>query len=200
MRRALLFLVALLGASTAQAGIHTWRVNEVFSNADGTIQYIELLEIQPAGTGSEVGIDDSNVTSNTESHSWMNAGVTAPTGQKHLLIATAGFAALPGAPAPDVTLPGGVVPFFSAASDVITIVPDSCTVTAAPTDGINAYDCNTQGSVINTPTNLSGATGTVDASGPQPVPTMSLVWAGTLTLVLMSAAAWLHSQRRRLRA
>ena len=36
------FLV-LLSASTHGAA-HSWRINEIFSNADGTIQFIELQE------------------------------------------------------------------------------------------------------------------------------------------------------------
>lgn len=35
--------IAVLGASTAaNASFHAWRIREVFSNADGTIQYVEL--------------------------------------------------------------------------------------------------------------------------------------------------------------
>ena len=32
------------GAGPLLAGAHTWNVNEVFSNADGTVQFIELVE------------------------------------------------------------------------------------------------------------------------------------------------------------
>jgi hypothetical protein len=32
----------LLGSAPAFSGVHLWRVKEIFSNADGTIQFIEL--------------------------------------------------------------------------------------------------------------------------------------------------------------
>ena len=52
-------------AGPALAGIHTWDVNEVFSNADGTIQFVELWESQ--GFTSEVGVGDGPISSDTQS-------------------------------------------------------------------------------------------------------------------------------------
>ncbi|MFP6607219.1 MAG: hypothetical protein VCC19_11635, partial [Myxococcota bacterium] len=47
-------LWATCHAGPALAGIHTWDVNEVFSNADGTIQFVELWEA--AGGAGEVNV------------------------------------------------------------------------------------------------------------------------------------------------
>jgi hypothetical protein len=41
---ALLAILTLLAAQAALAGIHTWDVREVFSNADGSIQFVEFWE------------------------------------------------------------------------------------------------------------------------------------------------------------
>ncbi len=40
--------IGLLGlaCSPAMAGSHSWRINEVFSNADGTIQFIAVERVR----------------------------------------------------------------------------------------------------------------------------------------------------------
>ena len=92
--------VALVGlahfSNSAEAGSHSWRVSEVFSNADGTIQFIELKEC--CGLAGENGIHTHPVRSLTNEFPFpapLNQGSTA---NKHLLLGTAAFAALPGAP------------------------------------------------------------------------------------------------------
>ena len=51
----------------ALAGQHTWDVNEVFSNADGTIQFVELWEAN-GGTGEvNVGLNPLSAKSPTKS-------------------------------------------------------------------------------------------------------------------------------------
>ena len=75
--RALGALAALLLLPlSAFAGAHTWDVNEVFSNADGTIQFIELREAN--GTAGETGVGNGTVTSSTRSHSIANGPVAPP--------------------------------------------------------------------------------------------------------------------------
>jgi len=56
-------LVVATFASQAFAGGHTWRVKEIFSNADGTIQYIETWEAN--GTKGETGTANHDITSGT---------------------------------------------------------------------------------------------------------------------------------------
>jgi hypothetical protein len=61
-------LAVLLAAegSPAMAGGHTWQVSELFSNADGTIQFVELKE--PAGATGETAVSNYFVTSNARSY------------------------------------------------------------------------------------------------------------------------------------
>lgn len=164
MKRA--FLIAALsgcGAALALAGAHTWDVNEVFSNADGTIQFVELREAN--GTPGEVGTGNKLVSSDGLAHSFTIASnVTAPTSNRHLLFATQAFANLPGAPTPDQIIPAGVVPFFNVAGDTVRYGAfDAFTFGAVPTDGLNSMN---DGGVValNSPTNYAGQTGSVDAS------------------------------------
>jgi hypothetical protein len=157
-----------LQVGAAQAGIHTWDVNEVFSNADGTIQFVELWEAN--GTPGETGVGNGTITSNTQSHSFGNGAVTAPTTNKHYLIATPDFAALPGAPTPDEILPVGKVPFFNKAGDTVAFGGfDSFAFGAVPTNGTDSLHKLT-GVGVNTPTNYAGVSGTVNAAGPPSVP------------------------------
>jgi hypothetical protein len=167
-RNALLLLPAVgllsLTAWSAPRGSHTWDFTEVFSNADGTIQFIELQEC--CGGAGETGLPGHTLSSNSQS--WVIPGgpLTPPTSNKHYLIATAAFAALPGAPTPDAIIPAGQVPFFNHMGDSLTYAPwDTWNFGAIPNDGINSLKRN--GTVsINDPTNYAGATGTVNGAPP----------------------------------
>lgn len=158
----LAMVIALAAALPAYGGGHTWRVSEVFSNADGTIQYVEVGEA--FGGAVEVNVAGHAVTSNTNSFT-IPANVAAPTTLRKILIATPAFAALPGAPTPDYILPPGSVPFFATGGDSVRYVPyDTYTFGAGivPTDGVQSL--NRDGSVgCNTPENYAGVVGFVNA-------------------------------------
>lgn len=177
-------------AGVGNAGIHTWDVNEVFSNADGTVQFVELWEAN--GTPGETGVGNGTITSDTQSHSFGNGPVTGPTTNKYYLIATQAFADLPGAPTPDEIIPSGSIPFFSTAGDTVAFGGfDSWLFGVVPTNGTDSLDRST-GVGANSPTNYNGDTGSVDASPPPPaaVPMSSipiifvvLLMLGSLTLL-----------------
>ena len=188
--------VSLLCASVASAGIHTWRVREVFSNASGTIQYVELIESQTAGVGAETGAANSNITSSTKSTSWTGKTVTTPTGQKSFLIASQSFADLPGAPAPDAIIPAGSMPFFNPAGDTITFAGgvDLWTFGAVPTNGVSSLDKST-GVGTNTPKNRLGASGTVNAAAASAVPSVSSWMAAGLVSALCAMGAFVLRRR-----
>jgi hypothetical protein len=152
---------------TARAGAHTWQVWEVFTNADGTIQFLELRET--GGGAFETGITGHIVSASPSGGNYTIAGtIASPTGNRSYLIATAGFAALPGAPTPDEIMPDR---FFDG-SDTSTSYTPYNTATwalgALPQDGIHSLTRTAAGSVlvsaVNSPTNYAGGTGTVDAS------------------------------------
>jgi len=170
MKRALLFVAAALtllsgfSQPVVLAGAHTWVVNELFSNADGTIQFIELRENN--GGAFETGVGGHPVTSNGNSTTITN-NVASPTGFRSILFGTAAFAALPGAPTPDYIINSG---FFSVNGDTISYVPYSTLTFGAgvlPTDGVRSLNRNlTTGT--NSPTNYAGQTGTVNAAPAPP--------------------------------
>jgi hypothetical protein len=160
-----------LGPRPAIAGIHTWDVSELFSNADGTIQFVELVE---AGGGDfETGVSGGTIHSNLHDFTWSSSPVTN-TANKKYLVATPAFAALTGAPTPDAIIsPASNIPFFSPDGFVTFVVYDTCTfgsgslppVPPVPTNGVGSLNCVTDTIALNnSPTNYAGATGSVKAA------------------------------------
>jgi hypothetical protein len=196
--RALLTIGAasILVPITAAAGIHTWDVREVFSNADGTIQYVELWEAD--GGSTEVGVGNGSLSSNTQSFAIANGSVAPPTTHKSYLLATAAFAALPGAPTPDKIIPALSVPFFNTSGDTVAFVGiDSWTFGAVPTNGISSLD-RQSGVGTNTPKNYAGVEGQVDASGGggPDVPLLPLPIFGFALLLVMGVGVGFLITRR----
>jgi hypothetical protein len=183
-------------AQTALAGQHTWDVNEVFSNYDGTIQFVELREAN--GTPGETGINGVTVSSTSESFLIGGSALTPPTTNKTFLIATPAFAALPGAPTPDRILPASNIPFFSISGDTVNFGPyDSWNFGAVPINGTSSMN-RIGGVALNSPTNYAGTTGSVVAGGPPPaVPALNGLGLGLAAALLLLGGAAVAIRSRR---
>lgn len=145
------------------AAFHEWDINEIFSCADGSVQFIELVTTFDgqeflAGhtlTASNLGSTMTNIITFPS-----NSGV--PTGGHSLLIATPGFASLAGGVTPDFTLPttnflftGGGTLNFAGGFDIFNYGAGEL-----PLDGVNSLNRNkTTGT--NSPKNFVGQTGSV---------------------------------------
>lgn len=172
--------VWLCSAASVYAGSHTWRINELFSDATGVIQYIELHEC--CGSPDEILVQNLTVTSDVTGNEFVFPEfLTGDTSNAYLLLATQGFAELENAPAPDYIIADN---FFALDGDVIRYAPAGNFHTVSfdgddlPTDGFNAmhitcYVFNTLESGVNTATNFSGTTGTINLN-PSAVPAISL--------------------------
>lgn len=155
----------------AAAASHLWRIHEVFSNPDGTIQYIVLHEC--CGAAQEIFLQNLEVTTKVAGKVFrFPRNIAAPSSRKYLLLATQGFAELPGAPAPDFIIPDGL---FAVGGDTIWYSEarnyDRFRFVAGdlPLDGRRAirvvdYVSDRFVAVENAPINYQGITGTVDAS------------------------------------
>ncbi|MCI0408717.1 MAG: hypothetical protein L0191_09170, partial [Acidobacteria bacterium] len=173
---ALFSLLALLLSSVpAFSGVHLWRVKEIFSNADGSIQFIELAVC--CGSEEEFFVGGHSVSSGSSNFTFPGNLSGTTTLDKHILLATSGFAALPGAPTPDHIIPAN---FFSTTEDIISFsVYDTLVFSAGqlPTNGTSSLNKDPDDEsdatfpASNSPTNFAGATGSVNASsGPPGVP------------------------------
>lgn len=187
----MLFLV-LLTASPARAGHHLWDVFEVFSNADGTIQFIELWE--STGDDAENGIGPFSVTTNSKVFNFVTNLPAGPTGNKFVLLATAGFAALPNAVTPDYIIPDS---FFDVNGDTINYAGvDALTFGSGvlPTNGTLSLNSDLS-TGLNTPTNFAGQEGSINLFV-EVIPSVSKFGIIVLAIFIVGAGAVV---RRRMR-
>jgi serralysin len=160
--------LSLATASLAQAAFHLFQISEVYSNASGSVQFIELFTDQ----SSQEFVNFTSISSSTNTYNFPTQ-LPADSANHHFLIATPGYAALSGVPAPDYVLPTNN--FFSTSADTIsfngaTFPTFSFSSGQLPTDGVNALARAYLGafttppapsSAVNSPTNFAGQTGTV---------------------------------------
>ena len=178
MKRALLglavFALAALVAP-AQAFFHLFRIDQIYTNADGTVQYVVMREITGSNNenmwagnffqtmGGPAGTQSIQFPSNLPSD----------TASKKVLIATPGFASL-NLVAPDYMIPAGFIP-LNGGSLSYASGTDSIPLPVMPTDGATAID-RFGTHVPATPTNFAGDTTTLTAAAPA-VNYQGLWWA-----------------------
>jgi hypothetical protein len=190
--------LGLLTATPAHAKNHLWRFTEVFSNASGSIQFIEMQEC--CGADEETEMAATSITSNTGTYNFAN-NLSGPTGHRWLLVATQGFAHLPGAPVPDYIMPDR---FFNPASDtlryrgVTDMIQFAPGAGALPTDGIDSIQRDLQTGTttvgVNNPINFAGQVGSVNAAAAVPAAAPLVLTAMAFALV---GFAVIHLRRRR---
>lgn len=97
-------------AAPAQATFHLWEVTEIFSNDDGTVQFVEFFSEDP-GQEFLAGHTLETVQQNVMRKQFtFPASIPVPQGEstavRHFLVATPGFVAVAGI-APDFEIPAG---------------------------------------------------------------------------------------------
>lgn len=189
------FFLFAVSAGGAHAKAHLWRISEIFSNADGTIQFIELNEC--CGSAGEILLTNASLTSNANTYQFPNNLDFFPgTAFGWLLIATADFAALPNAPTPDYIIPDN---FFDPSGDTVTYVggADAAVLApgALPTDGLHSFVRDIETGVltieVNSPRNYPGDSGSVVP--PAPVAT-GAPWLLVGLMMVAGSAALLRSR------
>lgn len=192
-------LVASSSGASAFSASHLWVVNEVFSNADGTIQFIELWEC--CGSSAEVLLAGNKLTSDVNGSVFViPSNLAGSTANRHLLFATQSFARLPGAPTPDYIIQER---FFAVEGDKIWYGPvqnyDSFTFGPGdlPTDGrlsihVTDFGSDTFTTEVNSPTNFAGQTGSVSVEAIPAASTWGLI---VLTLLLVTGATIRNTPR-----
>lgn len=170
MKRSLVLLLAsalAICTAPAHAMFHLFRIDQVYSNADGSVQYVVMREV----TGSNFEnfwagnrLETTSLAGMKQQFQFPTNLPSSATASRSVLIATSGFAAL-GVLAPDYTVPNGFIPAGGGTLDYASGT-DEITLPALPTDGATAIDRNGT-SVPATPKNFAGNTTTL--TGPPPV-------------------------------
>ena len=189
-------LLALSWSSPALGSFHLFRIQEIYSSADGSVQFIELRE----SSGSDFENFWAGVTLTSTQGSTTRA-LTFPgnlpstqTASRSVLIATPAFAALAGV-APDFVVPA---PFLFPGGGTLNYGGvDSVTYPPMPSDGVSSVDRNGV-AATNTPTNFAGQTGALVGTSPPPpfpppappaeIPTLENASLAAIALLLAAVA------------
>jgi hypothetical protein len=160
-------------AFAASASFHTFQVEQIFSNADGTIQYIVLHEFQGMNGENMLSGHTISATQGAVNNTYTfimdlpggecdGYGCSlAPTANRRALIATQGFAALK-LVTPDYVVPNGFLPLGKATINYAGY--DFVTYSGLPADGVSAMT-RTGAIVPNVATNFAGQSASVNSPG-----------------------------------
>ena len=152
-------LAAMLAVDAAQASFHTFVIETIYSNADGTVQFVVLRETQ--GSPGENLWSGHMLTSthggNTITFPFPSDLPSNRTGGKAVLVATQGFAAL-ALITPDYVVQNGFLATYGGTLNYAGV--DQLTYGPLPTDGASAIS-RTGASVPNIATNFAGATAVI---------------------------------------
>ena len=170
--RVLVCIMAAALAIPAWASFHTFGIVQLYSNYDGTLQFIELKEM--GGFGGQQFLTGHTIVSTlggtTHTLAFPKNLPSGDTGNRSFLVATQAFATLANI-TPDYTIPagflftsGGTVNYGEGADNWINVSP-------LPFDGVNGL--NRDGTIgPNQAQNFAGATASVTAPPP---PTVTVV-------------------------
>jgi hypothetical protein len=196
-------LAGLALAGPAGAAFHFFRIHEIYSSADGMVQFVELRESAGADFESFWAGQTLTSTQGTTTRILTFPGnlPSTQTASRSVLIATPAFAALAGV-TPDFVVPA---PFLFPGGGTLDYAQGTDTVVypALPTDGVSSVDRNGV-SATNTPTNFAGQTGSLGPAPPPPPPAAAEPSAipvlGLPALALLAAlivlGAWRHKGAR----
>jgi len=147
----------LMASSLSYAAFHLFVIEQIYSNADGTVQFIVLA--CPGGSNGENLWTGQTISSTGQIYPFpQDLGFL--TGGKRVLVATQGFADL-GIVTPDYVVPNG---FLATGGGILNYAGvDQVAYSALPKDGVSAIQRN--GAVIpNVATNFAGKSGSVGAA------------------------------------
>ena len=145
-----------MAAIPASATFHLYRIDQVFSNADGTVQYV-VMHTTSNGESFWSGqvLTTTSAAGVAKQFSFPSNLPSSSTANRSVLIATAGFAALD-LVAPDYTIPGRFIPTDGGTLNFAGV--DQIALPAMPGDGATAI--NRSGAAVPaTPRNFAGVQG-----------------------------------------
>jgi serralysin len=183
---ALLFALIVSMPSPARAGHHLWRLTQAFSNASGSVQFLQLF----VNEDGEAGVGPFTVTASGHTFNFVTNLPSTSTANTWILIATSGFGSLPGGVTPDYILPAS---FFSTGGGTINYAGiDAWTYGVVPTDGVHSLmrDGTTP---ANSPKNFAGQSGSVNLATSVPAASTAMIVA-LIGALLLAGSGLLRKQ------
>lgn len=160
--RIALIVLSLVVSLNTHAAFHLWKINEIYSNADGTVQFIEFTTT----FGNQQFVSGQTVTTQGTSTKTFSfpGNLPSDSANKKFLMGTAAVAAASGV-TPDFIIPNG---FLSLGSGSVNFAGfDLVNYASLPADGTLSID-RTGATATNSPTNFAGQSGVVVISNPTP--------------------------------
>ena len=159
-------LITLLLTSSARGTFHTWDINEIYSNGDGSVQFVELRET--FGLSGQNLLQNKSIvcTSASGTSSFIfPSNCTSATANKNLIIGTANLSSVPGGVKPDYVFTNAT-PFLAAGSGTVNFASgtDSVPYSNLPSNGVASLVRSGSTMVlasVNTPVNLNGASNSI---------------------------------------
>ena len=155
---ATLSLCLMAAAGPALSGSHLWRIAEIYSNGDGTIQFIELREI--GGSSDETRLEGRWFLTDNHYYVFPN-DLVGDTTYRSFLMGTESYAAQPGVPAPDYVVPDN---FSDPLGDtMVWFTYDTFEVVSGevPVNGVYSLLRASLTEAVNSPVNFAGTSGRV---------------------------------------
>ncbi len=146
----------------AHAAFHLFGIVEIYSNADGTLQYVMLREMTGSNGENQWSGQKLETTNaaGVKKELTFNTNLPSNTASRSVLVATAGFAAL--GIVPDFTIPDRFVPTAGGKVEYAGFV-DQLNIPPLPVDGATAINRN-GAPVTPAPRNFANATIAVTAT------------------------------------
>jgi hypothetical protein len=173
MRKSLLMLVFTLLAGAAQATFHLWSMGELYSNGDGTVQFLEIRALtggQQFMTGHSLR---STPTGGAPQDFEFANGLPGDSTNRTMLIGTQGYAALSGVPRPDYIVPNG---FFGRNGGRIVFAENADVWDHGPLPAAPLSLDRNGSTATNSPRNFAGDQGSVTLSAPASFNVHGLWW------------------------
>lgn len=167
-RVTLCLLTGVFAAERASASFHLWEISQIYSNEDGSVQFIELFNNSNFEhlLGGQTLVASRDGGQDQRSYTFPRNLDSSSTANQHILLATGTIAGVE----PDYMIPPNLLHITFGNNATLSLPfsqrPDAELVyTSIPTDGTSSLDID--GNVV-TPamvTNFAGDTGALDGTG-----------------------------------
>jgi len=178
----------VVASSPSRAGHHLWRLTHAYSNAAGTVQYVQLF----VNADSEAGVGPFTLTADgTRVFSFATNLPSTATANTWILLGTSNLPTYANGLVPDYIIPANFISTGGGTLNYANV--DTWSYGAMPTDGVHALlrDGTTP---VNTATNFAKQTATVVLPAP-PVPAATTWSLALLVGALLVVASGLLRKR-----